>query len=141
MGILDQSRYDEVRKVLDISFDETMIPDSTIELDVYAGAAERELLRLVPDYATLTDTNKAIAKTALIYLVAARLAPAVPAIVSESTEDHSYSRQSTNWTQRGAELRAQAHQEIDAVAAQSETEARPTTFTTAGGGRGGLYTP
>lgn len=127
-----------VRAVLDLSLDETALPDVVIFLAPFAEAALAEILRRDPDASTRTGAAAQRLNTAADYLTAARLAPALPVLVRERVGELESQFQATDWTARAVALRAQADAELTAVldTAADASFARPIFFTLATGRRG-----
>lgn len=139
MAILTSSDYPAIRAALDVGLNAQQLPDATIALDTFVGAAEAELLRRVPMAAGKTGDDLKRVKRALVWLTAALLAHSVVRITSMSiqTRDLSYSRQTFDPDEKAAELRGRAEAEIAMLLEPNETTpAMPTMFTLATGGRG-----
>lgn len=137
MTILKTTHYATIRAALDVSLDSDMLPDDTISMSIYAGAAEAEVIARDPDAATRTGDELTHIQNAIILITAALLAPAVPHIMEARQDQQSYKRNQIDWAVRAAELRRQADVEIAAVLEPSEaTPGRPTMFATAAGTRG-----
>lgn len=139
MAILSSSDYDAIRAAIDVTLTSDMLPDSVIALDIYSGAGEQDVLDLDSTAESATGSDATHVKNAAVYFTAARLAPAVPAIVSQQREDQQYRRQEVDWDARVDELRRLAFEEMDYVLGDTEEdEARhmPTMFTAGSGGRG-----
>lgn len=128
--------HDAVRAVIDTSLTEDVLPDLTIELSAFAGAAIDAIEARDDQAQTRTGDEAARLNRALVYLTAANLLPSVPQLVSEKLGPVSTTRLATNWQERAADLRLRADEEIQAVL-DSETVApsRPTVFATARGTR------
>ena len=132
---LTAAEYPSIRAALDVGLDDEALPDSIIELPIYSGAAELEILRRVPDLYTKSGVDKRKCINAMILLTAAYLAPAMPQITSETLGDVSRSYQSIDWLKFAAELRGRA----DGTIVELTTGARaaiPTLFSVASGRRG-----
>lgn len=139
-ALITSADYPAVRAALDVSLSESELPDGVISQGIYAGAARSEVLERVPtaESETDVDTIERLSR-AVIYLTAARLAPAVVRITSISitSGDRNYSRQTFDPTERAAQLRAMAEQELSEVEEpDEETPARPPMFALASGQRG-----
>lgn len=74
MTILDSGDYAAIRAALGV--DSAALPDATIAL--FLASADREVKRLVSDWAALTGDNLAALEQAAIYLTAERIALATP---------------------------------------------------------------
>lgn len=137
MALLTSADYPAIRAALDVALDSTILPDATIALDIYLGAAEREVAALDPDSGTRTGDDLARVKSAVVYLTAALLAPAIPWIVRESVGGQSYERVREDWGALASALRQRAHAEIATVLDPTQvTPTRPAVFALAAGRRG-----
>lgn len=136
MSVLSAADFPAVRAVLDVSLDTATLPDATLSQPVYLQAAEAELLALDPLVATRVGTEGERVKRAGIYLLAARVAPAIPRLTGEGFEDYRYQTEAMDWERRADHLRALARAEIALLLAQAATDRRPTIFTVATGDRG-----
>lgn len=139
MSILSLADYPAIRAALDTSLDRSALPDDTIALDIYQGAAEREVQERDPDWATRSGADALRLRAAAVFLTAARLAGAVIRVTSVNVQsrDLSYSRPVFDPAQKAAELRALAEQELTAVLTPSaDTSGRPTMFSLASSRRG-----
>lgn len=139
MAILTSADYPAVRAALDVALNEQQLPNATIGQDIFVGAAEAELLRRVPTAASMTGSDLARVKRALVCLTAALLAPSVVRITSMSiqTRDLSYSRHTFDPEEKAAELRSRAETEIGMLLTPgAATPARPVMFAVAPGYRG-----
>ncbi|MCB9172349.1 MAG: hypothetical protein H6637_05435 [Ardenticatenales bacterium] len=140
MSLIDATHYPEIRAALDTTLDATRLPDSVIEQSIYLGAAEAEVLRLDSQAQERVDGGgeEALAiQRAVIYLTAARLAPAVPQLVQAGSESGlSYRLREMDWRVRAAELRAWGLDAVQAVLATGVTSSLPSLFGLASGRRG-----
>jgi hypothetical protein len=135
--ILTAADYQEIREQIDTSLDATTLPDATIGRDAYAGAAMREVISRDPLAETRTGADAARVRLAAIYLTAARLCPAVPALVRVTHQETTYQQVAPRFDKRAEELRGLAETELAAVTASGDTTPyRPTMFRTARGRRG-----
>lgn len=134
MTILSSSDYPAIRAALDINLDATLLPDATIALAPFVGAAELEIARRDPNAATRTGDEATHIKLAAILLAAAYLAPSVPRLVSSSMSGVSFSMQQATWDQIAQRLHAEADRHLAVVLAESF--AGPTHFALATGTRG-----
>lgn len=139
MSLLTFADYPAVRAALDTELDETSLADKTIALDIYQGAADREVKGRDPAWATRTGESLLRLRAAAVYLTAARLAPAVVRVISMNVQsrDLSYSRPVFDPAEKAAELRALAEQELSAVLTPEEdTSGKPIMFSLASARRG-----
>lgn len=128
--ILQPSDYPAVRAAIDISLDSTLLPDATISLPIYLDAADLDVKRRDPEWATRTGDALTHLTNAAIYLTAARLVPALPDLTRETFTDHEYVRQARNIEQMVADLEAKAADELEALDPTTVVE-MPTMFVTA----------
>ena len=126
MPLLEATDYPAVRAALSTALTPDMLPDTVIGLGIYAEAAEADVLAL--DAAALTRTGDELArvKRAAILFCAARLAPAVPQLLSSRVHLLSTTFAAVDWQALATTLREQARAEVTAV---TQTQARPTLFT------------
>lgn len=139
MSILSAADYPAIRAALDTSLDTSALPDQTIALDIYQGAAEREVKERDPDWAARTGTDALRLRAAAVFLTAARLTSAVIRVTSVNVQsrDLSYSRPVFDPAEKAAQLRALAEQELAAlVTPNAATSGRPTMFSLASSRRG-----
>lgn len=131
--------YGEVRAALDVSLSEAELPDAIIGQRIYVDAAIAEVVDRYEDALTETDADKLERlRRAVVYLTAARLAPAVVRITALTVTrgDVSFSRQTFDPEKRAAELRGLADLELAEIIEPAATSpGRPTMFTKARGGR------
>jgi hypothetical protein len=130
--------YGAVRAALDLSIDEVLLPDGLIEQKIWLDAAEEEVKRRDPGYASRGAVELQHLKNAAIYLLAARIAPSIPDIISERRgQGYQYNREPVNWPAREAKLKADADKEFAAVFSVVNPDATVLTwFDSAPGGRG-----
>lgn len=139
MAILTTSDFDAIRKVIDHDLTATDLPNEVIGLDVYLGAAEREVIDRHRDAESETGDDLKRVQAAAIYLTAARIAPGIvrKTTISIQARDSSFSRPAFDGIKRAAELRGLADTELQAVIQPSATApSRPTAFARASGTRG-----
>jgi hypothetical protein len=137
--ILAPSDYVQVRYVLDLSLDDTSLPDSKIGLGVFVDAAEAEVKMLDPDWAAhLADAaTEGPVVWAAVYLTAARIIPSLPVLTGGATADDRYTRAAFDPAVRAAELRAKAVAVlVPIVATTSPVVVTGETFSLACGRRG-----
>lgn len=131
---LAQPRYRDVELAVDPTLDAGTIPDATIGSDVYAGQAVRTLLRSLPNAEIHNDQTGV--QRALVYLTAAFLAEALPAITQGNFDDHAMQMQRETPQQRKGRLLGLASLEMQALQATDATPAlRPQQIITATAGR------
>ena len=129
MPIISSSEYPQVRSVLDVSLNDSSLPDEIISQDIYHGRAERDVTKIYADAATFTGDNLAHVKLAVILFTAAYLAPAIVRITSTTVtgRDASWSKQTFDPEDRANELREQGLQELEEVGEDVEVEISPST--------------
>lgn len=115
MGLLTSADYPAIRAALDAHLDTTLLPDATIELSPFLGAAELEVADRDPNAATRTGDDLARVKLAVIYLAAANLAPSVPRLISSSAGDSSFTLTTINWDELARTLKGKADAQLRAV--------------------------
>lgn len=132
--------YQSVRLALDPSLTADTLPDDIIEDDAFLLPALQDLERLDEDALTYAETTEPAeyrgARLALLYLVAAQIAPVLPVITAERLGDRQYARAAWNGDALAGRLRGKA---AAAIAAYKETDGVvpvPTLFATASGRRG-----
>ena len=136
MPLITSADYPAIRAAIDTSLDTTSLPDATIALDIYAGAAMRLVLARDPAAATRTGDALARVTAAAVYYTAARLILALPQITREAYPEQSYQRQDVNVSERAAYLTSLADAELDAVLGDAATAGMPTMFAAGHGRRG-----
>ena len=140
MALLTPDLPEMVRKALDASLTAESLSDETILLPIYAGAARRQVIAAeatADDLDPITDTDRwRAAVSAIAYLTAARIAPALPQIVERVVGDNRLRREKWDVEAAVARLKAAAAIEI-AVLTEAETSAtRIGHFWTVSGTRG-----
>lgn len=133
MAILSSSEYPSIRAALDISLDSDMLPDATLALGIYSGAADAWVITQDSSAEGRTGDDAARILRAAIYYCAYLLAPALPQIVDAKDERLSRRLQERNMMELADRLHQLADYEIGQVISKS---ARPTFFAVAGGTRG-----
>ncbi len=137
MGLLTATEYDSIRAALDLTLDEEDVPDALIERPIYGAAAELWVMEQDPDWSTRTGTAQVRLLNALIWECAARMAPAMPSILSETRGPYAWSRASVDWSARAKALHSRASAEIAGILTPTQSVvAYPTFFTLAPGRRG-----
>lgn len=131
--ITTTANCDLIRAAIDTSLTAEALPNATIALDVYLGAAEREVKARDTAWASRTGDELTALKTAVAYLTAARLAPAVPQIVDAKDRDLSRRLQERDMMVLAAALRGYADTELQTLVVD---DVRPTMFARATGRRG-----
>lgn len=134
---------DEVRAALDVSLTADRLPDASIQMRIYAGAALSEALRSYPDAVTALDhcdvPESGTVRSAVVLLTAALIAPAVPQIAqSRNEEGLSIQMAKVDWDKRAEELKARAGALLAGLAEDNggTTNALPSMFGLARGRRG-----
>lgn len=135
--LLPVENYAAVRAAIDVSLDSTALPDATIALDIYAGAAARDVLAVDPDAESRTGDDLLHAQAAAALFCAARLVGALPQVTRDEVPGNVVVRQAYDPERRAAALRALASAELDAYLADDPALADvPTMFSAATGTRG-----
>lgn len=137
VDLLPSAAYPSVRAAIWIGLTDTTLPDATIALDIYAGAAVRDVLAVDPQAETRTGAPLAAAERAAVYFCAARMAEALPQTTEISKDGATIRRRLPDLAARAAALRALASAALDSYLATTPATADiPTLFTTAPGTRG-----
>lgn len=139
MAILTSADWPSVRQAVHVSMDTNLLPTATIELNIYSGAADQDVLELDPDAESRTGEDEKRVTRAAIFYCAARLCPVVDWFLNLSTtaRDLRYSRQLSPAQQRANELRGMAVEEINEVLTPgADAQSMPRTFTKVTGTRG-----
>lgn len=135
--LLSSQDWPAVRAALDVTLDANALPDATIELDIYSGRAMREVSARVDGAAALTGSDELKVVAAAVFLTAANLAPALPALTRGKAQYLEWQRKEMDWHKRAADLRAMAESEIsDLLEPATAVSFRPTMFARAKGRRG-----
>jgi hypothetical protein len=127
MTLLYLSDYPAIRATLDVSLGDKSLPDAVIELPVYLGAAEAEVLRRYPASASATGVSLARYRNACMLLCASFLAGGMVAQTTSETlpgGGYRYDRPAVDWSKRAKELRARAEDEL----APTTTTAKPDAW-------------
>ena len=137
MSLLDAADFPAIRAALDVSLKAQTLPDATIALPIYQGAAEAEVLARDPLAESRAGAALQRVVNAAIFLTAAYLAPAMPALTAETIGKYSYERK-TDWAARAADLRQRADVELAAVLTPdvARSPRPPSLFAVARGRRG-----
>jgi hypothetical protein len=138
MALIEVADFPAVRAALDTTLTADELPDSTINLPLYAGEADLTVRTLVPTWEDMVSVDQlARLKSAAIYFCAALLAPAVPRFNKESVGggDHSYSTDNPSAQEMATLLRARAMGQLTALTPTENTPRVPVLFTVAPGGR------
>ncbi len=139
MAILTADDWKSVRAALDVDLDETGLPNKTIALDIFSGAAQREVRRRVDDAENKTGDDLLRVSEAAVLLTAARLASSTirPTSITVQTRDMNYSRPAWKSKEKSAELRQMASEAIDDLNKPDDVlPYRMTAFAKATGRRG-----
>jgi hypothetical protein len=117
--LITEADYDTIRKAIDITVDENMLPGDVIALPIYEAAAIRKILERDPAAESRTGTALARVKSAAVLFCAALLAPAMTgkmvSSLSVQTRDLNYTRPPYDGVKRAAELLAMAEVELAEV--------------------------
>lgn len=130
--------YPQIRAAIDLTLDETNIPDTMIEYDIYLARAEEEVTSQDPLWAThmLDATNNLHMKRAAIFYCARLLIMAVPMMEMEYFGEYRYHRDVTDWKTIAGNLGALGDSELAYVLDSGAlTMNLPTMFTAAAGRR------
>ncbi len=139
MPILSEEHYDAIRKAIATELDAKDLPDTTISLSIYLGAAERWALATDPDIATRQGTELEAAQNAVIFKCASLLVPAVAFLEQESfAPGESFRRQRVDKDELAQTLAVRAQAELDSylLAGTASAATYLPTFAVAPGYRG-----
>ena len=116
------SRLQGIRLFVNNAYSQEDLPDATIENDIYLGAANREVARLVPSFASLAEENQADIKVAVQELTAAEILQSELDATQEESADVSVRRQGLKVENRMNSLRISATTKINRIAPAAETD-------------------
>jgi hypothetical protein len=139
VAILTSADYPEIRAALSPDLGTDDLPDSVIGRDVYAGAAQREVIAIDPIAESRTGAEAAHIKAAAILLTAARLALRLTRVSSERIASFAATYLPQDPELLAGSLRAQAMTElgyIPGLLTDLTTTIRPTMFALASNRRG-----
>jgi len=110
--------HDEIRGRLGVG--EDIVSDTDIDALSVLPIAEAKVISAVPNYADLSGDDASYVYAAAICMVAAILAPSMPARIKKSKKDFDYSfeNQTVDWVARSKQLFDESNTLIDLV--QSE---------------------
>jgi len=139
MALITSSEYPAIRAAIDVKLNENDLRNEMIALDIYSGAAHRDVIARYAEAESETGDDLQRMKNAAIYFCAARLVAVVfkATSVNVTAGDMSWSRRGLDPEQRAEELRAMANEEIDAVLSPTDvTPGKMTMFKRVPGNRG-----
>jgi hypothetical protein len=93
--------YDSVRKLIDVSFTDSDLPDAVLDLPIYKDAA-------LAYVGVRTGNEDTFAIIAVYYRMAYLAIPSIKQLLSESNAGYTYSIKSRDWDARAEELCALA---------------------------------
>jgi predicted nucleic acid-binding protein len=131
VSLIGVGEYPAVRAALDVSLTAAALPDATIALDIFQGAAEREVLDRYPDASSQTGETLLSVIRAAVYLTAANLVGSMRTETETEVDDLRVRYAPVDSAKRYGELRAKAELELAALAptaSAEETSARMFTF-------------
>lgn len=133
--LLTVQTYPSIRAALGVLVDSNLLPDSIIQLDLYAGRAQSWLEAKDPLWATRTGADRQHLVNAVVLRCAGLLASVMPALTAEAfAGEYNYSQTPVDWTARAAALMADAEDEVQAVIASEDdavTATMPVMFSSA----------
>lgn len=133
--LLTVQTYPSIRAALGVLVDISLLPDHIIQLELYAGRAQTWIESKDAAWATRTGADRQHLVNAAVMRCAGLLASVMPSLTAEAfAGEYNYSAQPVDWQERGAQLLADAEDEVQAVIAQEGEEAAaamPTLFTVA----------
>lgn len=118
-----QTYHTEIQARLGVGAD--ALPNVDIDAISVLPIAEARIIKAVPNYVDLTGDDANYLYAATICLVAAMLAPSMPARIKKSKKDFDFSfeNQAMNWTARSIELVDEAYSMIDFISTQAGSDA------------------
>lgn len=127
-----------VRAAILISLTARALPDETIKLDIFAGAAIAEVKRRDPQWESRSEDDLAALNRAADYITASKLVKSVPVITAIRNETGAGVQQAAyDPDKREAELLGMAESELSSVIGDgSATSSMPVMFGLASGRRG-----
>lgn len=133
--LLTVGTYPSIRAALGLLVDSNLLPDSIIQLELYAGRAQSWLETKDPLWATRTGADRVRLTNAVVLRCAGLLASVMPSLTAESfAGEYNYSAQPVDWAARAAALMADAEDEVQQVIAAEEdvsTATMPVMFSSA----------
>lgn len=133
--LLTVQTYPSIRAALGVLVDSNLLPDTIIQMDLYAGRAQSWLESKDPLWATRTGADHQHLVNAVVLRCAGLLASVMPSLTAEAfAGEYNYSAQPVDWTARAAALMADAEDEVQQVIAAEEdvsTANMPVMFTSA----------
>ena len=139
MPILGEEDFDSIRLAISTDLTEDDLPDTTIALPIYLGAAERWAKSVDPSIDTRTDDKLEAAQNAVALKTASLLIVALPILQREEFAlGEGYTRQKVDTDQVSKSLAARAQAELDSYlnAGSTTTATYLPAFTVAAGNRG-----
>ena len=109
---ITRADYEAIRKRIDHTLDDTMLPDATIALDTYSGKAEDDVVAQLENPDGLTAAERLKVKRSCISRCAAELVPAVRSTVRRSAGDIQGEFEKREWIELQQRLFAAADAEI-----------------------------
>jgi hypothetical protein len=103
-----------------LGVDANILPNADIDARSVLPIAEARVISSVPDYATLTGRDTDYLYTAAICMVAAILAPSMPAKIKKSKKDFDFSfeNQVVDWGKRSIQLLDEWYSFINMISTQ-----------------------
>jgi hypothetical protein len=136
--LIDSSHYPAIRAAIDVSLGPAQLPDAVLALSIYVPAAIDDVLSRDPLAESRSGAELVRVQNAAVYFAAGRAVPATPVVESQQFADFRYQRAKVDQAERQRDLFGRAESELAAVlnVVSPDTDARPTVFARAPGGRG-----
>jgi hypothetical protein len=114
--------YAEIQGRLGV--DANTLPNADIDARSVLPIAEARVIASVPDYATLTGNDTDYLYTAAICMVAAILAPSMPARIKKSKKDFDFAfeNQVVDWGKRSIQLVDESYSFVNLISTQVVTQ-------------------
>lgn len=121
--LTSETYHEEIRGRLGVGLD--IVSNTDIDALSVLPIGEAKIIASVPDYSSLTGDDSNYVYAAAICMVAAILAPSMPARIKKSKKDFDFSieNQSVDWRARSVELVDDAYALIDLISTKTVSDA------------------
>lgn len=131
MALITADEFPAIRAAINIGLDDVGLPDATIALPIYLGAADTEVKRRDPLWVSRTGTELRHLKNAVIYFAAARIVLVLARPSSETFgQRYSYKIDQLSASQLASSLESFGDDELIAVLnpGSDDVVEQPITF-------------
>lgn len=135
--LLTVADHDAIRGAIDARLTARDLSDAVLSAEIYRPAADAEVQRRDPAWATRAGAQREALRRAAIYLCAAKLCPVAPVLTSETVSRWSGSREPIDLSARARELRGMVEIEL-ATVLQADGQLVAPVIAIAAPGRWGL---